>query len=405
MLDAKLVASAIQSRKAWERVAPYITEKEMTPHAGFWWKQIEAYYGRDAGALYIDRELLQSMGKRRITNEKHTDALVGFLRELPDSGSPENVVQDALELRRHNVGLELARAIAESDSPTVSALMPEYDKLLHATELGGGEDVWSEAPDWQQLHETMDSTNRIPLSPGRLNEKLRGGVWPGSHIILFGRTDMGKTTLAINMAAGFLWSKQRVLYIGDEDSITALKYRMMGRLANMTPEQIEANKAEAERLAAAKAEDRLQMIHMSKPTPRLIEKAIDRYRPTVIFLDQIRGMRVKADGMTQRLEEAGIEMRTLLGKYELIGVSITQANDRSQKYGEEPPAILTLSDIDSSRTGLPGTGDLIIGVGADRDMLARGQRMLTPVKNKFSSAQDAKHPILVQFDTARSKVT
>lgn len=246
--------------------------------------------------------------------------------------------------------------------------------------------------------------HRIKVSPGRLNERLRGGVWPGSHIIVFGRTDMGKSTLAINMGAGFLWGNQRLLYAGDEDNINALKYRMMGRLAMMTPEEIEREPKKAEAAAREKSGDRLLMRQFFRPTVGDLEEAIEDFEPTVVIMDQIRGMRTKGDGMTAKLEEAGIEVRSLAAKYGLVWVSVTQANDRSTKYGELPPAELGLSDIDSSRTGLPGTADLILGLGADRDMLARGQRLISIPKNKFNSARDSKHSILVQFDTSRSKV-
>jgi hypothetical protein len=215
---------------------------------------------------------------------------------------------------------------------------------------------------------------------------------------------MGKSTFAINMAAGFLWSKQRVLYAGDEDNINALKYRMMGRLSMMTPEEIEADPQKAERIAQEKAEDRLLMRQFHRPTVGDLERAIEEFEPTVVIMDQIRGMRTKGDGMTAKLEEAGIEVRAMASKYGLVWASVTQANDRSTKYGELPPAELGLSDIDSSRTGLPGTADLILGIGADRDMLVRGQRLLSLPKNKFNSAKDAKHSIIVQFDTSRSKV-
>lgn len=403
MLDAKLIAACVASRIAYERVVAHVTDKDLGPYSVFWWKQIREWYERDSSATAIDIQVLVEFGKRSIRNPKHEANLVGFIRDLPEAPSPENVSLAVLELKRHNVGLELAQAITGQSKDDIDRLLPEYEQLLAATDLDAGAER-EDALDWHELHAEVDSEHRIPLAPGRLNERLRGGVWPGSHIVLFGRTDMGKTTMALNMAAGFLWSGQRLLYVGNEDSINALKYRMMGRLAGMTPEEIEANKKEAEAKAKERSEDRLLMTHLHRPTVRILEAVIRDFQPTALILDQIRGLQTKGEGMTQRLEEAGIEVRALTARYKLVTVSITQANDRTSKYGEEPPAELGLTDIDSSRTGLPGTADLILGLGGNTELLARGQRMLSLPKNKFSSARNAKQPLILDFDTARSKV-
>lgn len=403
MLDAKLVASAVESRKAYERIAPHITEKELGPHAQFWWKLIGEWYARDRNAQRVDLALLVDNGKRNIHNKKHVESLLGFITTLPDAVSPDNVAQSVLELQRFNAGMELAQALTGTDIRAVRKLLEKYGTLLDATDTFGADHA--DAADWGELHDKVDSSHRIALAPSRLNQRLRGGVWPGSHILIVGRTDMGKTTLAINMGAGFLFTNQRLLYLGTEDSINALKYRMMGRLANMSPEEIEANKGEAQRLAEEKAGDRLMMRQLPIANRASIVAAIEEHEPTAVVFDQIRSYAGKGEGMTAKLEEAGVEFRNIISKYNLVGVSVTQANDRSTKYGDSPPAELGLSDIDSSRTGLPGTADLILGLGADSELLARGQRLITPMKNKFSSEKDSKSPLIVQFDTARSKVT
>jgi hypothetical protein len=107
--------------------------------------------------------------------------------------------------------------------------------------------------------------------------------------------------------------------------------------------------------------------------------------------------------MTQRLEQVAIEWRQFLSQG-YLGVSVTQANDRTERYGQEPPIILTQSDIDSSRTGVPGANDLILGVGVNDELRLRGQRMISIAKSKLSSKKDAKEPFLVEMDTDRCKV-
>lgn len=82
----------------------------------------------------------------------------------------------------------------------------------------------------------------------------------------------------------------------------------------------------------------------------------------------------------------------------MLGVSLTQAN-----AGDEarPKVWLRDSDVDSSRTGLPAQADLLLGIGADDDMLNTGARAVSLCKNKLSGNHEG---FMVQFDYLRSKV-
>ncbi len=407
MLDAKLIAACVASRDAYDRVMPHVTDKDMSPYAAFWWKQIHEWYNKDHNALRVDQNLLVELASVRVSNRKALEPLLEFITNLPEPDSVENTVLTVLELRRHNVGLELAQALAGQDSKAIARLMPTYQDLLDSTELETRSE-WEDAVDWSELDSVVGKQSRIPLAPGRLNDRTRGGALPGHHILVFGRPEVGKSTFVINMAAGFLWSGQRVLYVGNEDNINVLKGRMRNRLSGMTDDEIEASdatRAKADKIAGDKAQDRLLMTYLKKGSLKHLEQRIEEFEPTVLILDQLRGLRVPgADGMTQKLETLGIEVRQIIGSYGVVGVSVTQANDRSERYGQEPPLFLGMADVDSSRTGLPGTCDLMIGIGMDKETAAKGQRGISFPKNKLSSAPDAHSGIIVQYDTARSKV-
>jgi hypothetical protein len=199
--------------------------------------------------------------------------------------------------------------------------------------------------------------------------------------------------------------KQRVLYVGNEDQVAILKRRALCRVADMTWGETEARWDEAQRLWIERgAEDRLLFAQLEGGTVDDLPEMIEQHEAAVLILDQIRGLMSDEDGMTRKLEANAIAVRHLLLRYGLIGVSVTQANDRSQGYNQKPPIWLDMTDIDSSRTGLPGTADLIIGIGYDDDMKARGQRMLSIPKNKLSAVPDAHEGVLVEFDLSRTKV-
>jgi archaellum biogenesis ATPase FlaH len=406
LLDAKLLAAAISSRAAWERIAPYFSEADFSPVSKFWYALVKEWYGRDPQATAVDRSLLIEQGLKRLTNKKHHEAMAGFMQELPEPPSPDNVAQVALEMKRYTVSMSLGAALASQDDKKIAELLPQFNELRTATELRSKEvatDV-EVASDWAQLDEHVGKGKRIALAPQKLTDRTNGGGLPGHAILIIGRSDAGKSTFTLNMTGGFVKQKKRTLYLGNEENINVLKARMRNHLAHMTPEEVEAAPAKANELAKKRAGDLLHMIHLHKASMDDVYKQARIYEPEVVVLDQIRGMSVSnGEKMTQRLEQVGIEWRQFLAQG-YLGIAVTQANDRTERYGQEPPIILSQSDVDSSRTGLPGASDAIFGVGVNEELRQRGQRMISIAKSKLSAAPDAKEPFLVEMDTARCKV-
>lgn len=409
MEDAKLIAAAIRSRAAWDKVAAHFGVEEFGPLPKFWYPLIKEWYDRDPQAQSIDRDALLDMGKLRISNKKHEETLLGFIRDLPEPPSAENMVQVALEFKRFNVGMELGAAIANRDQKRIDLLRPKFNELWDATTLADKvRSEWEDAVAVEDLFVTVGHDQRIPIAPSKLNDRCDGGVLPGHHIIIFGRPEVGKSTFAINMAGSFVKRKIRTLYIGNEDKIHGLKARMLSRITGLPFEVAEANPINAaQRFREEGGEDYLLMTQLKRGTVGAIRERIEEFEPKVIVLDQIRnlmtGKSIDQD-MTRKLEFLGIEVRQMLLEYDLIGVSVTQANDRTENSRQQNPVWLGMGDIDSSRTGLPAQGDLIIGIGANDEMLANDTRAVNPVKNKLSSARNSHQGFMVTIDRSRSKV-
>lgn len=401
MTDAAIVSAAIASREAYERLAPHITDKDLSPPGQYWWKLVGEWYARDRNATRVDVSALGDLGKSGSSNPKTKQLVLGYLSDLPDPISPANSAAAALELKRHNAGLELAAAIASGDSKKTGKALIVYNELASATELRKAhrQVKYERASNVTDLFSKVGSANRVPLSPSRVNTRIAGGALPGQHIMLVGRPEIGKSTFSINFAVGMaIKQSQRVLYVGNEDQIDILKSRAVCRVTNKSLEEIEADKDAAIALYADRGgEERLQFVQVFNGGPDDLRPLIEEVEPTVIVLDQIRNLAGEADGMVAKLEENGQAFRLLLIEYKLIGLSVTQA------WGPaEGKAWLDMTDIDNSKTGLPGTADLIIGMGADSTMLARGQRALSFPKNKLSSAPNSKEGLLVEIDPSRS---
>jgi len=403
MNGAKVVSAAIADRAAYEKVAPHIVDTDLSPHELFWWKLIGEWYARDRNARSVDRAAIADMGNaRHASNPKTRDLVSSVIRDLPDAVSPVNAAQALLELKRHNAGLELAAAIAKGDTAKQGKLLPVYESLWKATDLGHKRQVKYElATSVDNLFAKVGREKRIPLAPSRINTRVNGGALPGHHIILFGRPEVGKSTFSINFAVGMaIKQAQRVLYVGNEDQIDILKARAVARATGMSYEEVEKDTAGAIALYTERGgEERLQFVQMFDGGPGDLRPLIEEFEPSVIVLDQIRNLAGTADGMVAKLEENGQAFRRLLIEYKLIGLSITQAGGSAENR-----AWLQMTDMDNSKTGLPGTGDLIIGMGADQTMQSRGQRALSFVKNKLSSDPTSKEGLLVDIDPSRSSL-
>jgi KaiC/GvpD/RAD55 family RecA-like ATPase len=400
MNDARIVSAAIASREAYEKLAPHITDKDLSPPGQFWWKLVGEWYARDKLSSSVDIATLGDLGKSGVSIPKTRDLVLGYLRDIPAPVSPANAAAAVLELKRHNAGLELAAAIASGDSKKQSKALQLYNELAAATSLSSKRQVkYERASSVTELFSKVGQSNRIPLAPSRLNARIGGGALPGHHIVLVGRPDIGKSTFSVNFAVGLaIKQSQRTLVVGNEDYIDVLKARAVSRATNLTAAEIEADPARAIALYQERGgEERLQFVQMFDGNAGDLRPLIEEFEPTVIVLDQIRGLASDADAEVEKLEGKGRDFRRLLLEYKLIGLSVTQAGESA-----EGKAWLGMSDIYGSKTGLQGTADLIIAMGADETMKSRGQRALSFPKNKLTSDPIGKEGLLVDIDTSRS---
>jgi hypothetical protein len=175
-------------------------------------------------------------------------------------------------------------------------------------------------------------------------------------------------------------------------------------LLQWTQEQLDKLPKKGLRLLQELAADRLTMVKMTPGSISELEDLTEKHEPSVLVVDQIRNLSGPEDGMTQRMEKNAIGFRSLLNRKKLIGISVTQAGNRSQGHNQDGPLYLDAGDVDSSRVGLPGTADLQIGIGCNKEMMMRGLRLLNFAKNKLSSDPGSREPLYVRFDLARSMV-
>lgn len=406
MLDQQLLTAACQSRPAWEKVSKYITAKELSPNIGFWWKLVQEYYERDRKAERVDLAVLRELGTSRIQNPKHVDGILVALPVSFDGSSAANAVTAALGVLRNNRAAEFASAAFAGEAKKASALLEDLNELWGKDSLDAEEDTIIRAVPVEELFNRVGTANRIPILPQALNIRVGGGVLPGQHVLIFGRTEIGKSSFVINLMAGFIRQKQKVLYVGNEDEINSVKARLLCRITGKSQQEAESDTAGGSKLFRDRGgEDYSRMVHMQPGSIESIEREIQEYRPSVLILDQIRNLAASEDGMTRKLEANAIRFRSLLSRYNLIGVSVTQASDKSDKNSADLPVWLSAGDVDSSRVGLPAQADLMLGIGGNTEMIQRGQRAISICKNKLFSGPQSREGFICNFDVSRNVIS
>jgi archaellum biogenesis ATPase FlaH len=401
-IDQQILATCIKSRKAYESIKEFAKGHDFSPTVGFWWGQLAAYYERDRDVSTVDVAVLREIGLGTITNPKQTESTAAVLDGLPQDVSVENVVSLVLDMRKRNLVMELA---ANIHNPKKSEqVYTELSTIWGKSDLVKPSEV-EYAKDWDKLDTIVGSSRRVPFGVASLDRRIGGGVLPGHNVLIFGRTEIGKSCLTISLAANLIKQGKTLLYVGNEDSIHLLKARMRTSLLGWPESKIWQLPKKASRLLTELAADRLTMASLYPGSISELQDLVEKHTPQVLVLDQIRNLTGPEDGMTQRLESNAIAFRSLLSKKQMIGISVTQAGDRSQGHNSDGPLYLSAGDVDSSRVGLPGTLDLMLGVGANREMMQRGLRMISFAKNKLSSDPSAREPLVLRFDLTTSQVT
>lgn len=397
MHDGNVVAACLDSREAFDRVEQFVDKAEFTPMAAHWWGLVSEWYHGDPDAKFVDRPVLRERGIRTV-NEKHRETMASWFDHLEPVGSPGNVVSELIAVKRHAVGNELAAAIG-GDRDKLVELARDYVEILEAETLE--KDTWIEAGDWDDIETLLSAEGRTKLLPLSLNNRAGGGAIPGHHIVIFGPTEIGKSLLAINMVAGFLRQSKRVLVVSNEDAASVWKHRVLCSLANKSAAEVREDRAGAVAHAESKGIRNLLVGNMDPGDVKQIERKVDEWNADIVVVDQLRNLNAvvgtRGGSITQKLDRVAQEFRSMLIRRQIIGVSLTQAH--AGEHGK-PQVWMSYDDVDSSRTGIPASADLLIAIGANEDMEAQGQRAISLCKNKLGGKKDG---FIVQYDTERSR--
>lgn len=389
-----IIAALIQDRTSYDKVRGCIEEIDLDINGNIILKEIDEFYAKDRSATQADKEVLLARVVRK--HSRFQEEFERIFNTMPDV-STINIVDEFLASKMDSLRDQMLTPMMNGDYKRAKPIVDKWYEYMDASVL---------EKRGTAIHTTFDisgfvKAQRNPefkLRPDSISQAYGGGADRGEHIIIFGRPNKGKSLITLNMVAGWINDGHKVLYVGNEDRMDKLVMRLVWRLSGMTKMEALDNPAEAEKRANARGlQGNLVFMEASPGTISEITAAVEEHEPDIIVIDQIRNLDMRSDGMTEKLEAAAMAVRNIAKYYKLLAISITQA------WGQAADKlVLTMEDIDSSKTGIQATADLMIGVGSNEAYDAKGLRELSTPKNK--EGDDHFHAT-VRVNPLRTKVS
>jgi archaellum biogenesis ATPase FlaH len=380
-LEKKVVAAAIRSREAYARITAASSPDQYTPYAVQILKLCEQFYARDKDAKKADLDVLGEWIKQKVT-PKNQEIYLTYLQGCGAIDvSALNIAELVVETKRQAIRQRLAAACLAPDGHMQVVELIDQLKALETVEEDDKEEVYVDVSIENRLARARDNTGRMRLLPKALDDAVKGRCKPGHHIVVFARPETGKTALTLTMAYGFCLQKLSVIVFGNEEPVADTIDRAQCCFTGMSEEEMMTDPAKAQKLLKERGWEHLRFIPLSPGSPKQIERYVERYKPDVIIVDQIRNLMVGQETRVNQLEMAATAMRNIGKRHSVLVISVTQAGDSADQK-----KVLGMGDIDFSNTGIPAQADLMLGMGVDDQLERDNARMLATPKNKIGGS-------------------
>lgn len=380
-MEHTILSVALKSREDFQLINQYIKLKGYTTEFKIVWGFIKDYYARDSGASSVDRNVFAEILRATVPNEKHAEKFLAFADEaasLDVSGA--NVKEVVFQAKLSEVRIELAGALVGGKDH--DALLEEYQALRKHSSLeemlSNNMEVYTSDDLAGMLEADARREGVVPIYPKALGDRLDGGLQGSDHMVIAARPEMGKTALVLTIAGGAAASGFRVLVVNNEERINRLMLRQVSNLTGLTTAQIRADTDAAVRKARQLGFDNITFAALSPGSVDEVDRLVEKHEPHIAIVDQIRNYIMKTENKTTLLEEAAKGNRNIAKRHNIAVVSITQAGDSA-----EGQSVVGMSDVDGSKTGIPGANDVQLGVGANEMQKEQNVRIMTLSKNKI----------------------
>ena len=183
------------------------------------------------GQDIMDRDLKNAVGDYTYFSELSEDA--------GSSVRAEYYARIVLDMSRKRQLMAASDALYDAGKSNISVddflnetrqQIEEVNKRGEIENEGNMEDILSSA--YNSFENKDGARGVVKTGIGALDSKT-GGLWPGLLTVLAARPSMGKSCLAINIAANAGLAGKRVLFFSLEDTAQMIIYRMIARFSNL----------------------------------------------------------------------------------------------------------------------------------------------------------------------------
>lgn len=388
--ELKIISTIGSSREAYLKLAPFVSPEVFSTFCGKVYHEIAKWYESDKKTDIVDFEFIKSYLQKE--EPKKTNLIEEFFASLPNPSSADNIARLYKEQYKEHLREELILALGSNRKTQISELIDKYQSVEIEEEQ---EEIFNDVS-IEELQIHFSNENLIPIYPSALNEALGGGVPRQSQICIYARPDVGKTTVAINATVGAAESGFKVLYLGNEDPSAKMVLRMLTRFTRKPERELLTN-PKLYKDAVAKGYKNLYFVSAHPGNAAFLKKYVEKIKPDLMVVDQIRTMHFSKESMTMNLEYGVRFTRSLAKEFNLVSIVVTQAGDSASNR-----IVLRQEDVEWSNTGVAGQMDLMLGVGQNEIMKATGQVCISIPKNKLTAPLS---PMTVSIDYALNRLT
>lgn len=389
-IEKRILAAFSKSRENYENVSEHVDDSSFSATASIIKAGIQDFYARDPDAQSCPKEVLIQRATANLGNPKHVKAVTDFVESLDWDVSVPNLLFDVRQLRRDSIGDEMAGLLANRQhGRKLDSLVQEYASLGEPVNDGNneseGDNTVLHAVRSEELVDRFfkhEATFTFPYPS--LNRICSGGARRGHHILVFARPEIGKTLITLDLVRHLL-PQFRTLYIGNEDPISDIVLRLFCSLVGVTQEEVRRNPGKYDERAFSHGYANFVGASLAPGRFDEIERLSEEYKPDVVVLDQLRNLDVGDDNRVTALEKAAVGARNLAKRSGVLCISVTQAGESAEGKSH----LEFSSDIDFSKTGIPGAIDVAIGVGGTHSDVDHGIRTINISKNKIGGIHDS----------------
>lgn len=384
----KSLLKSLFDNKFYNEVKPYCVDRLFPDNVQMIWgslKYAHEHYKKDINPTELKAVFLATNPAATTAQKQVFDILVGEVQEA------ETVALDVAKTTIQALWRkETARAIAEKAIDIGNGGQTSFSDieglLVKAVENALPQENYNEvSDDIDKLLEEASDGHRWLFNIAGLREKVTG-IGHGEFGVFFARPETGKTAFHVSLCAapnGFISQGASVHCIVNEEPAYRTMLRAVSAYTGKTRDEIIADPNEAKQLFQP-VKGRLKYIDSVDFSVEGLDSYVRKKKPDILIVDQLD--KIHVDGSfartDERLKAIYVYAREIAKRNGIAVIGISQASADA-----EGKTILSMDQLENSRTGKAAEADIIIGIGKSpmsNDGEDSPARTINVLKNKIT---------------------